>query len=377
MLQILRRFKILGCVTLAATASSCGSNVVVSSDSFGHSPDAGAQDGGALESENDQAPTSAAGPTGSVGAPDDGVTKCAGIRQDAPVASGGTDVIFLLDTSGSMLHAITQVSNNMAKFVQDFEAIHNTRVTVITATDPAAGTDVANDRDRYLFIPSIVDSKVLFSTALSLFPRYKDFLRSDAATQFVMITDDNDLTAPSDFRREMEALLGHSFIEHAIASENVNGLPCTSEAQRWNPLCVGPIPAVCAAISIGVAYYDLADLTKGSTQSICKEDWTGVFDQLRAAVIEAVPLPCTYPLASASRPDFDPDKVQVLYTPGSGVDQEIGKVKDGASCGTKGGWYYDREDAPTAVQLCPTSCEAVAAGGSLDVAFGCKPLVVL
>jgi hypothetical protein len=306
----------------------------------------------------------------------DGEQKCAGIRQDAPVASGGTDVIILLDTSGSMLHATTQVASNMASFVQNFEGIYNTRFIVITALDPAAGSDVALDSDRYRFIPAMVDSKQLFSTALARFPQYQDFLRSDASTQFVMITDDDDFMAPADFSEQMEQQLGHTFVQHAIASEDVNGFPCTSEAQKWDPLCIAPIPAICAAMAIGKAYYELADETGGIKQSICKDDWSDVFELLRAAVIAAVPLPCSYPLVAAGQHDFDPDKVQILYTPGSGVDVEFGKAETVAKCADERAWYYDDNAAPTSIELCPAACSTVASGGTLDVAFGCPPLVV-
>lgn len=310
--------------------------------------------------------------------PDDGVNKCAGIRQDAPPASGGVDVIFLIDTSGSMLHAITQVTQNMGNFVQNFEGTAaDTRVVVITGDDPARGTPIADDQDKYRFIGSEVDSKMLFTVALTAYPQYQDFLRPGATTMFVMVTDDEDIVSPTDFRSAMEEQLGHGFIQHAVASESVNGLPCISEAQAWNPLCVAPIPAVCAAAAIGKNYYQLADDTGGVKQSICKADWVPVFDELRAAVIEAVPLPCSYPLANATTTKLDPEKVQLVYTPAGGEDEEFPRVKAQDACATKNGWYYDTNEGPTTIQLCPTACETVSAGGTLDIAFGCPPIYVM
>jgi hypothetical protein len=46
-------------------------------------------------------------------------------------------------------------------------------------------------------------------------------------------------------------------------------------------------------------------------------------------------------------------------------------------CGDKVGWYYDDPAKPTTVVLCPKACESVAAGGSVDIAFGCKPIILL
>ncbi|HEX5659159.1 MAG TPA: vWA domain-containing protein [Polyangiales bacterium] len=366
---------VLGCGSDSGSQRS-GDDFAVAADEDGEKErDAGSKKDGKVTKPSETGKTD--GGTKPV-TPDDGTNKCAGIRQDAPPASGGVDVIFLIDTSGSMLHAITQVQENMAAFVQNFEGTAaDTRVVVITGADPAAGTPVAGDTDKYRFIPSGVDSGALFTVALAQYGAYEDFLRPSATTMFVMVTDDEDFLPPAEFRSAMEAQLGHSFIQHAIASEDVNGLPCISEAQAWNPLCATPIPAVCAAAAIGRNYYQLADDTGGVKQSICKADWVPVFDELRAAVIEAVPLPCSYPLANASTATLDPEKVQVVYTPSGGDDDEFPRANTQDACGTKNGWYYDNNDSPTTIQLCPTACETVAAGGTLDVAFGCPPIFVM
>jgi hypothetical protein len=339
--------------------------------------DAGVRNGGKRDATSDSPKKDAGGPPPVV--PDDGTNKCSGIRNDAPGASGGVDVIFLIDTSGSMLHAATQVQANISQFVQDFEATNaDTRVVMITGIDPAAGTPVGS-ADNYRFIPSSVDSKALFSVALLAFPQYEDFLRPTASVQFVMITDDNDALPPPAFREQMKSLLGgRDFIQHAIASENVNGLPCTSEAAMANPLCIAPIPAICAAASVGDAYYTLAEQTGGATMSICKADWSTVFSELRSAVIAAVPLPCSYALSEASNEDFDSELVQVLYTPPEGGDDsDFPRATSFDVCGDKFGWYYDDPAKPSSINLCPKACETVAAGGSLDIAFGCKPPLFL
>lgn len=345
-------------------------------DDEGDKPDAGARDAGRDAKVTTTKPDASKLPPVKV---DDGTNKCAGIRNDAPAASGGTDLIFLIDTSGSMLHATTQVQANIATFVQNFEGSGtDTRVVMITGSDPAAGSPVASDASKYRFIPSAVDSGALFTVALLTFPQYEDFLRPSAVTQFVMITDDNDRVPPPAFKEQMEQLLGgRPFTQHAIASENVNGLPCISEAQLWNPLCTAPIPSVCAAIAIGETYYSLADDTGGQKLSICKADWSEVFAELKAAVIEAVPLPCSYPLATASADNFDAEKVQVVYTPEGGDDAEFPRADSFAQCGDKAGWYYDDPKSPTSINLCPTACETVAAGGSMDIAFGCVPITLL
>lgn len=295
------------------------------------------------------------------------VEECAAIRQDAPPGKGAVDVVFLVDTSGSMLHAITQVAQNLSSFVQSFDDTNaDTRVVMITGNDPAAG----GAGDNYRFIKSEVDSQVLFETALARFPEYQDFLRSDAATQFVMVTDDEDKLAPEEFKQQMEALLGRSFTQHAIASEDVNGFPCISEALA--SICPAPIPAVCGAMNIGKAYYSLADQTQGEKMSICKADWSDVFAKLQTAVIEAVPLPCSYALADTESEEFDPAQVSIVYEL-SDEEQSFPKALTPDRCGDELGWHYDDNENPTTIKLCPAACDLVQSGGSIDIAFGCEP----
>ncbi len=304
--------------------------------------------------------------------------ECAAIRKEAP-GKGGVDVIMVLDTSGSMLHATAQVVNNLSTFIQDFEGSKaDLRVVMITGSDPAANTPVASDKNRYLFIKSGVDSSALFTVALAQFPKYKDFLRPNAATQFVMITDDEDAIDPGVFRTQMEQLLGHGFTQHAIASEDFMGTACYSEAIGC-PILPGvpPIPAVCGAAAIGKRYYKLANDTGGKTMSICKADWTPVFADLKNAVIDAVPLPCDYPLADAKGDEpFDPLKVQIVYT-NNGKDSEFPRANTREACADEDAWFYDDPNQPSMISLCPAACDAVQAGGSIDVGFGCDPIVLL
>jgi hypothetical protein len=217
-----------------------------------------------------------------------------------------------------------------------------------------------------------VDSKMLYTVAIASFGSYQEFLRTNAATHFVMVTDDDDIIPPAAFRSQMEAQLGHAFTLHAIASESVNGRPCA------NPICGGiPIPAICGAASVGAAYNSLANETGGQQISICTEDWTSVFDQLRSAVVAAVPLPCQYELAAVSNGKFEPTEVQVVYTPASGSEREIPKAKNEDTCGEDVGWHYDDEKDPGTVMLCPNACTLVRGGGAIDIAFGCQPQILL
>ena len=67
------------------------------------------------------------------------------------------------------------------------------------------------------------------------------------------------------------------------------------------------------------------------------------------------------------------DNVNVNYTPGMGKETTLPRVKDAASCGTTGGWYYDSNTAPTQIHLCMNTCTTVQAdtGAALQVLYSC------
>lgn len=298
---------------------------------------------------------------------------CPSIRHDAPAARGAVDVVFLIDTSGSMWDDFAQIQKNLTSFTQSLESSHaDIRVVMVTGSNPAAGSALGMDITRYRFVASPVESHMLYTIALLTLPTYRDFLRPDAATHFVMVTDDQDLLSAAIFRTEMEKALGRKFTVHAIASEEVDGRPCASAA------CGGVwLPLVCGAVAVGEAYNTLAEQTGGGKISICSDDWTSVLENLGDAVIAAVPLPCSYPLEAVAGNQADPERVQVVYTPEGGRDEEFPKADDEAQCGDAEGWHFDRAVDPRNVVLCPAACETVQKGGSIDIALGCRPTTVI
>lgn len=303
--------------------------------------------------------------------PGDGET-CAAIRTDAPAVRGAIDVVWVIDNSLSMLDETAKIAQNLPRFlrsVQDSGA--DTHLVMLTATDPAFGTQLAADRTRYRWVPALVDSKALYTVTLGSVGAYREFLRKDAPLHIVMVTDDNDAIAAPSFLDQMKKALGRDFTVHAIASESVNGRPC------GNPACGGiAIPLICGAMQPGLAYLDAAERTGGESLSICQDDWTHVFARLESAVIGSAPLPCEYPLAAAGK-DVDPERVQVVYTDESGRDEPLPRATSKARCADERAFHYDDPTKPSAIVLCPAACEAVQGGGSMDIAFGCPPPIVL
>ena len=131
----------------------------------------------------------------------------------------------------------------------------------------------------------------------------------------------------------------------------------------------------------GIEYYMLADHRGGLKFSICTSDWSGLFRTLTAAIAAPQPLPCAYPIPEPPEGmTFDPFRVNVVYTPGSGAPAEVIPYvgsDDGANC-TSGGWYYDDPASPDAILLCPSTCSVISgdAGGRVDIAFGCMTFII-
>jgi hypothetical protein len=102
-----------------------------------------------------------------------------------------------------------------------------------------------------------------------------------------------------------------------------------------------------------------------------------VFEPLKQTIIQSVPLPCNY--AIPPPPGFeklDPEKVNVQYLPPEGGEQLFPKADSFEQCADNLAWYYDDPIAPTEVLLCEKACNTVAAGGTINITFGCKTVVL-
>ena len=256
----------------------------------------------------------------------------------------------------------------------------------ITSPDPLAGTPLAGD-PRYRFIESRVDSNNPLDIAVSNFPQYSSFLRPDAATHFVFVTDDESrykgMPTPADrarvFYEDMKALLQRDFTQHTISS--AGPLPCNDPNCMPDPntgICVF-VMLGCGAAAPGDTYYALAQQTNGLTASICESNWTPIFDKLSETVIESAPLPCNYKIPPPPPgQNLDPTKVNVGWlAPNMPMEQVFPKAADQAACGNATGWYYDNATTPSEVLLCPSTCQQVAAGGTISIAFGCETIILL
>ena len=281
---------------------------------------------------------------------------CAADDYEAEEASRPADIIFAVDASGSMRGEARAVQDQLNRFASEVLATEvDPHVIMITSPSfvtvpPPLGTDA----EHFLMIPEHVGSHSALARVVELFPRYSSFLRPNAVTHIVIVTDDESSMRGADFSARMQMNLGHEFVLHAIAS---------------------PRPRCSGAAAPGDIYYQLAAETSGVTHPICTGDWTAVFDAIAIAVNERASLPCSLSIPEVPEgSSWDPMRVNVDYRPGGMGDAEtLPFVPDEASCDRRGGWYYDHPTEMTTIHLCPNSCDRITSDvmGTLQVRVGC------
>lgn len=297
---------------------------------------------------------------------------CASVRVAAEATTAPVDIVWVIDSSGSMRGEASAVQSNMNAFASaisssgvDFHVIVITHRDYVDVPDP-----LGSDSERYLFVHQPIWSGEALDMLVSEFSRYSFFLRPRAATHFIGVTDDESDSEPEDFVAAMATRLGRPLTFHAIASEEAFH-DCT--AGMCDPGCTGPNGD---ASAIGARFYELADLTGGERFSICTDDWSALFDTLEAAVILSAALPCFYELpAPPAGMAFDSDLVNVVFTDAAGATTSFARAMDPSRCEGRQAWYYDDNDAPTRIELCEAACDAVQSvtRGEVNIALGCAP----
>lgn len=238
-------------------------------------------------------------------------------------------------------------------------------------------------------------------------------LRPEATKTIVVVTDDNarmvvrsggGFSAGPSGGRDGDPVATADWFETTAAGRNPfnsNSLPEGILHARWDGLFEGytfsalygwgsasddtvrcTYPDGTSPPASGRTYSELVRRTGGVRARICDGPaaWGPFFDDVARAVERASRIDCA--IAIPEPPAgmvFERDRINVWVDTGSGPTR-VGKVEDAAACDARGGWYYDDEDAPSAVVLCPATCDAVqAAPGEsrrVDVQFGCQTILI-
>lgn len=355
-------------LVLCACSPETGSSSRFRIDSGPTSPDAGGgPDGSPTPTPPFPPPFPPPPPVG-----DGGSMPCFARETTAESALVPLDIIWVVDSSGSMENEAMRVQDNLNRFSLAIDAVDiDYRVVMITTSSFVSVPPPLGTSPRYRLIDRGVSSNEALQVLLDELPRYQDFLRAAATTHMVVVTDDESDLDPTTFLTQMRDRLGKTFVFHAIASERV--APGFTNPTGACVTSTGFPPE--GAANPGDRYYQLAFETGGLTFSICTTDWASLFTDLTNVVAVPTPLPCSYEIPDA--PDgmtFDRNRVNVVYTPSStGAPDTIPSVGTPDRCGAEG-WYYDDPAMPAIILLCPSSCALLGsdAAGRVNIAFGCE-----
>lgn len=329
---------------------------------------------------------------------DGGDSECLSIEVSSELERKPVDLVMAIDTSSSMNNELTTIQNNLNAFAAQVAASGaDLRTVVITkkayfTVPPPLGTDAT----RYKFIESNIGSFDALAHILAHFNTYKSFLRPNAVTHFMVVSDDYSFFDPACFKGIMEAKLGHGFTFDTISSQSTVAVPnlpassctCAPTIQisptipADNPL-YGAVPECaldftsggggqeCAgAINPAPQYYSLARATGGLAQSICTTDWSDIFDELTAQVSRSA-LPCAIDIPQPPAGyAADASDVTVVYTESGESPVTFARAAD-ANCAT-GQWYLDSTGEKPLARLCPATCSEVGKhAGSISIEREC------
>ncbi len=295
------------------------------------------------------------------------------------------DIIFAIDQSGSMTAEIVQVKANINKLSTYLQATGlDYRVVMIAGKNPSGGNAFKVCVPEPLGGPNctssallrVVDQEVGSLDALKLYlstydqnppstKAWRDFLRPAALKIFVPVTDDDSRgtgnPTATQFDTQLLAKPGGHF--GTAAKRNYVFYPIAG-ANKY------PSETQCGtAVNNSAQYIALAKLTKGKWWPVCDTDYGPIFAEMGKDIAAAVACEVTIPPAPAGE-TFDPNKVNVIYTPSSGGSVPI--TKDAANpCTGANGWQVSADG--TKILLCGTACSGLKAdpGGKVSVQFGC------
>ncbi len=211
---------------------------------------------------------------------------CAEASGEAEAIGGGVDIIWFIDTSGSMDIETAWVQQNLddfATFIGNQQLDY--RVILVgeeeICIEPPLGGPGCTDGPRYRHVKEKVGSKDGLIKLIQTYPQWHDFLRPDTAKNFVAVTDDNSSEPASWFDAELANLTDPGFADGYVFHSIVAYGPIEEKGCE-------------TGARIGQVYLDLTQQTGGVKFQVCTEDWTPIFSDLAASVAQTARPPCTY-----------------------------------------------------------------------------------
>jgi hypothetical protein len=302
------------------------------------------------------------------------VAACATGQVNASFVSRPSDIIWVVDQSGSMDQETAYVQTQINTFATTINAsMIDYRVTMIAAPTgsnaicvpaPLGGAQCGNNT-LFRLVNERVGSNDGPELFISEYSRFSDFLRLEATKHIVFVTDDNSDLSANQFKNQLAALAPANM----FASYKVHGIYAYG---MGNNGCSGNFGAGAAD---GTVYTQLIADTMGARGVICNDDWTQVFADISAAVVSGSQVACEIEIPAPSGSEMiDPTRVNVTYQAGGmGAADILTQVQSAADCAS-GDWYYDDNTTPTKIVLCPSTCSSIQADdmANVKIQLGCS-----
>ena len=292
------------------------------------------------------------------------------------------DIIWAVDTSGSMSEEIAQIKANInTQFASilsasglDYQVImiaaRGLGAFQVCASPPLGGPNCGDNPPLYHSINQTVASTNSLSLILSTYDstsaalNWSKHLRQSAVKVFIEVTDDN-------------SSLGGAAFDTQLLAKAPAGMFGTAAARNYvfhsiiGVTTGSPTTKCGSAVNTGAQYQVLSNLTGGKMLPVCAADYSPIFQEIANGIVGSLACEFVMPTASGGAA-VDPDNVAMQFTPQGGTPVDVPRVSNAAAC-SGDGWYYDDNQNPTKLLLCPTTCTTVqgAQGGKVDILVGC------
>jgi hypothetical protein len=331
---------------------------------------------------------------------------CRSISEEAKQTYSPVDIVFAVDTSGSMVDEAKQVQANINSFSQQIVDSGIDVHVVMLAAGPflilpsicvpaplGSGVCPADTKLPNYFHysqptpPGPIESVDGARKLVELFPVYKPHLRPGVRKFIVIVTDDDSRNAMDSsgdagkYHNNPNGFIADYTAVDPMMSDGMGG-------RTWKMSGIYAYSMCSNAAQVGQVWKQIVTTTGGVSGDICncslgnpacKPTFQGVFDELATKIIQgSEPLACHWQIPEPPMGDkLDPGLVNVeFFDKDVGVPETIYHVDNQADCDPKlGGWYYDSNVNPKNIILCPLSCNKVSAapeGSKINLLFGCK-----
>jgi hypothetical protein len=341
---------------------------------------------------------------------------CASETAEASLVQRPADIIFMIDTSGSMGGEADAVEARINGDLAGNLELGGVDYRIIMIADfppddggsasdptlcigpPLAPQDCAaltsskpTNGPRFFHYDAHVDSRDSLVVAVNEFDDpegdqgansgpgqilggWGTLLRPESLKVFIEISDDNaDSTYSAAgfhtaIRGRYTAMHGAEldYVFHSII-----GIAPYADGGAWPPgTTVEPGTCGTGAVNNGSVYQELSNLSGGLRFPLCDNaSFDAIFSAIAADVVQGVVLPCTYTPVATGSGTVDLDRSVLVFEPGDGSGTEsLTRVDAAAACADSG--YYRDGDSFT---LCPATCERVRTdpAGKVTLALGC------